>query len=223
MKKILLVAFAIFMFIGCSNDGRFQTVSEDKATLLQKGAEKQYCPVCGMNLPMFYKTNHAADTKHGVRQYCSIHCVVDDHEHEKSDLHNIKVVDTKSLEFIDAQNAYYVVGSDKVGTMSMVSKYAFLEPEDAKEFMAANGGQMMNFKEAYALAKGDFENDMQMIKDKKGMAKFMGRVLYFANCESIDTTFPTTFEAKKYILENKKCSTDDEQKLHAISIYLTHE
>ena len=225
MKKFLLIGLVATLFIGCSGskDRRFQTVSNEDAVLLQKGEEKSYCKMCGMHLPTFYKTNHAADTKNGVKQYCSIHCAVDDHEHHHSDLHNIKVVDTNSLEFIKADSAIYVVGSSKKGTMSMVSKYAFSNEDDAKAFMTENGGQIMNFKEAYELAKADFDQDMSMINDKKGMARFMGRVLYFANCDSIEQTFTSTIEAKSYILENKKCSTDDEQKLHAISIYLTQE
>ncbi len=38
----------------------FQAVPKGKATLLQEGKAKAFCPECGMTLPMFYKTNHVA-------------------------------------------------------------------------------------------------------------------------------------------------------------------
>ena len=37
-----------------------------------------YCSVCGMTLPMFYRTNHAADHDHIHDQYCSITCMIED-------------------------------------------------------------------------------------------------------------------------------------------------
>ncbi|MGC9350642.1 MAG: nitrous oxide reductase accessory protein NosL, partial [Sulfurovum sp.] len=78
-----------------------------------------YCIVCGMHLPTFYKTNHAATTKDNhIRQYCSLHCFVYDNEINEKDLYDVKVVDVTSLKFISAQSAYYVVGSMKEGTMT---------------------------------------------------------------------------------------------------------
>jgi hypothetical protein len=110
-----------------------------------------------MNLPKYYKTNHVAHTKDGTKQYCSIHCVVEDHEHNKSDLKDIKVVAVDTLEFIDAKKAHYVVGSSKKGTMSGVSKYAFDDEKKAREFIKEYGGTLANFYEAYNEAKKDFK------------------------------------------------------------------
>jgi len=86
--KTLVLLFTTLLFIGCANKStdiksgmmnktRFQSVPMDKATILKK---ENSCAICGMKLPMFYKTNHAADTKDGTKQYCSIHCVVHDNE-----------------------------------------------------------------------------------------------------------------------------------------------
>jgi len=136
---------------------RFQSVPKAKAKLVQKGPHKSSCAICGMNLPTFYKTNHAATLKDGSkRQYCSLHCVVHDNEINKTDLINLTVVDAKTLKFIPALHAYYVVGSNKPATMSRTSKYAFAKASDAKAFAKANGGKVMKFYDAYAVATKDF-------------------------------------------------------------------
>ena len=166
-STILLLSLSLTLFFsGCAEDStavkptvnkvRFQTVSAKQAQLLQSGKEKESCAICGMHLPTFYKTNHVADTKDGVKQYCSLHCVVHENELNKTDLRNLRVVDTNSLKFIDALKAYYVVGSSKKGTMSRVSKYAFAKKSEAEAFAKANGGKVMPFYDAYDVAKKDF-------------------------------------------------------------------
>ena len=170
MKNMILfvTVAALFLMAGCAKDAssvqkkihkvRFQSVSADKALLLQSGKHKESCAICGMHLPTFYKTNHVADTKEGTKQYCSLHCVVHDNEINKTDLKNLRVVDTNSLKMIDALLAYYVVGSSKAGTMSRVSKYAFAKRDEAEAFAKAFGGKVMKFYDAYDVAKKDFSN-----------------------------------------------------------------
>jgi nitrous oxide reductase accessory protein NosL len=164
--RTLLVGFILaFFFAGCvqstpsatakMNRSKFQTVPVQQAMLLQKSDS---CAICGMHLPTFYKTNHAADTKDGIKQYCSLHCVVKDNEFNKTDLKNLKVVDTDSLKFISALDAFYVVGSKKSGTMSMVSKYAFSTKAKAEAFAKEFGGKVMKFYDAYKEATKDFTN-----------------------------------------------------------------
>jgi len=135
----------------------FQSVPFQKATLLQAGENKTSGVVCGMNLPKFYKTNHSALLNGKIRQYCSLHCVADDLL-KKLPLTNIQVVDVKSLQFIDATKAFYVVGSKQSGTMSMKSKYAFKEKNEALSFSKKYGGEIMNFQEALEIAKKDFQH-----------------------------------------------------------------
>ena len=55
-KLFLLMGFVGALFAA---DMMFQSVEADKATLLQKGSAKEYCPNCGMHLPKYYKTSHA--------------------------------------------------------------------------------------------------------------------------------------------------------------------
>lgn len=187
MLKLLFISLSIFLLSGCATlqntpqvkksvnsvknvkkvksvkkvkvkqHQMFQTVAKKDAILLQKGKAKEHCAVCGMNLVMFYKTNHAATDSNGtVRQYCSLHCLTNDLRHG-AELQNPKVVDVSSLKFIPVQEAYYVVGSKKHGTMSHVSKYAFKSLADAKKFQAKNGGDIVDFYSAWQLAKKDFK------------------------------------------------------------------
>lgn len=135
----------------------FQTVKAEDAVLLQRGKNKISGAVCGMNLPMFYKTNHSATLDSKVKQYCSIRCLTEDLHVKKLPLKNIQVVDVKSLKFIDAKKAFYVVGSKKKGTMSGVSKYAFLKEKNAREFSKKYGGNILNFNDALEFAKKDFK------------------------------------------------------------------
>jgi len=134
----------------------FQSVNQEEAMLVQE-KDKTSCARCGMNLIMFYKTNHCAIYDGKNYQYCSLHCF-EDHLGEGIRVKNPKVVDVASLMFIDVMKAYYVVGSKKRATMSKVSKYAFLNESDAKEFQAQNGGEIMDFYKALEVAREDFRH-----------------------------------------------------------------
>jgi nitrous oxide reductase accessory protein NosL len=152
MKKLI---FALFLLVTASWAFMFQSVPESKAKLLQSGKEARYCSNCGMDLVMFYKTSHAAKVNGKQKQFCSMHCLAEviQSGHKVSD---IKVVDAKTLKWIDAKKAYYVVGSSVKGTMSKTSKYAFKNISDAKEFQHLKGGKIMNFEQALEVAKKDF-------------------------------------------------------------------
>ena len=147
---------------------RFQSVDPSKAVLLEKGEYNTSCSVCGMHLPTFYKTNHAIIFKDGnAMQFCSIHCLVETLEYrlsadEKAAITAIKAVDALSTEMIDAETAYYVIGSKKPGTMTMVSKYAFAKKADAETFAKEFGGEVTDYDHAYAKSKEDFASRKMM-------------------------------------------------------------
>ena len=197
----------------------FQSVPADKATILQTGDTKMFCPECGMTLPMFYKTNHTATVDGKVKQYCSIHCVVEDAK-KGSKLTNIKVVDVNSLKFIDADKALYVVGSSKKGTMTMTSKYAFASKVNAEAFAKENGGKVVQYAEAYKAAEADFDKDAAMIAKKQGMMAQKGEMMYGKMCQKTDKKFATTAEAKAFIVENKLCKDLNPKQLQAVGLYL---
>ena len=152
MKKALLL---VTLLTTLASAFMFQSVPPSKAKILQSGKEARYCSNCGMDLVMFYRTNHAAKVNGKLKQYCSLHCLAEV-INSGAKVSDIKVVDAKSLKWIDAKKAYYVVGSKVKGTMSRISKYAFANISDAKEFQHLKGGKIMDFQQALEVAKKDF-------------------------------------------------------------------
>ncbi len=164
MYKRTILVLVILLFIGCSSQkdivgkaaGMFQSVNKEEAILLQDGVDKNFCPRCGMDLIKYYKTSHSATYNGKTYQYCSLHCL-EDHLGDGVELKNPTVVDVESLKFIDATKAYYVVGSRVRGTMSKISKYAFLNKDKAQKFQAEFGGEIMDFNKALDITKQDFK------------------------------------------------------------------
>lgn len=197
----------------------FQSVPKGKAILLQEGEAKPFCPECGMTLPMFFKTNHAAKVNGKMKQYCSLHCVVEDSK-KGSKLTNIKVIDVTTLKFIDVSKAYYVVGSSKKGTMSMVSKYAFANKADALTFSKENAGEVIDYTNAYKIAQDDFSKDDKMISKKQEMMTQKGETIYAKMCQKTDKKFETVAEAKTFIVQNKLCKDLNIKQMQAVGLYL---
>ncbi|WP_373004999.1 nitrous oxide reductase accessory protein NosL [Sulfurimonas sp.] len=198
----------------------FQSVDMNKATIMQGGKAKMFCPSCGMNLPMFYKTNHAASNGDHVEQYCSLHCLAETNMKNNGSLKNIVVVDVKSLEFIDARTASYVVGSSKKGTMTMKSKYAFAKKKDAEKFAEKFGGKVENFENTYKIASKSLKKEMKMIAEKQAMMAKKGEMMYNKMCKKTDLKFNSTAEAKAFVMSSKICGDMKGKKLQAVGIYL---
>jgi nitrous oxide reductase accessory protein NosL len=227
MKKLLVSIFILSSLVYASGMGdskkhkmMFQSVPMDKASILQDGKSKMYCPVCGMTLPMFYKTNHAATHKGHTKQYCSMHCLAEDKIKNGFDAKDMKVVDAKTYKFIDVNKATYVVGSSKKGTMTMISKYAFLDLKDAQKFARENGGKIMGFKEAYKTSADSLEKDMKMVEKKQSKMSEKGKMIYNKMCKKTDKKFTSTADAKTFVKSSKICGDMHGKKLQAVGIYL---
>lgn len=226
MKKIVFALVALAMvssnsfaeMAGKKMPTRFQAVSMDKAEILQEGDAKMYCPRCGMTLPMFYKTNHAAKVGDKTEQYCSIHCLAKTMKDGK--VSDIKVVDNITLKFIDASKATYVVGSSKAGTMSKTSKYAFSNKADAEAFAKEFGGKIMNFDDTLASVKGTLHKECSMIHKKQAKMAQKGEMMYNKMCKPIEAKFNSIAEAKSYLSAEKPCGDIKGKQLQAIGIYL---
>jgi len=222
MKKLLvfMVVLSSVLFAKMGMMKMYQSVPMDKATILQKGDAKMFCPKCGMTLPMFYKTNHAAtDEKGVVKQYCSIHCLAEDAlEHNLKDM---KVVDNSTLKFIPVEEAYYVVGSKKKGTMTMVSKYAFGTKEAAEAFAKQNGGKIMKFDQVFKMVQDNLKKESAMIAKKQHKMAGMGKMIYAKMCKGDDKRFSTPAEAKAYIKKSGICGDLKGKKLQAVGLYLS--
>ncbi len=202
----------------------FQSVDASKATLLQKSETKMFCPTCGMHLPMFYKTNHAAKINGVDQQFCSVHCLADEMENKNVPLTDIRVVDTTSLKFIDASKATYVVGSSVKGTMTMVSKYAFASEADAKAFAAKNGGKLLDFKAMYAVVAKALPKESMMIGKKQAKMAQKGKMMVAKMCDAskIKPAFSVA-QAKTQIIKSKACKNINGKQLQAIGLYIANK
>ena len=227
MKKlfILLVSLAVVcVTTSAANQKKamknFRAVPMQKAQMLQGGKGKAYCPVCGMTLPMFYKTNHVAKVDGKTRQYCSVHCMHQEAMTNGKEVVDPKVVETNTLKFISSEDAFYVVGSKKPGTMSPVSKYAFETKESAEKFAAKFGGKIMSYAEVSKTVKGGMKKAIGMIKKKQAKNAKMGAKIYKKMCKPTDKRFATAGEAKTYLKEHKLCGKLKGKPFQQIGLFL---
>jgi predicted RNA-binding Zn-ribbon protein involved in translation (DUF1610 family) len=234
MKKIVLLLAAMVMVSsngfseemhqemqasGKKMPSSFQAVSANKAVILQEGESKMFCPKCGMTLPMYYRTNHAADVDGKTTQFCSIHCLAEAMA-DGAKVTKVKVVDKTTLEFIDVISSWYVVGSSKPGTMSMTSKYAFGKKSDAEKFAKEFGGKVMTYYTVLDSVKSTLAQESDMIKKRQAMVAQNGEMMYNSMCTPIDVNFTSTAEAKAYLMNEKPCGDLQRKELHAIGNYL---
>ncbi len=211
MRRILIVFLLIFSI---SNAKIFQTVGVDKGIFIQNGDSKYYCSNCGKLLPKYYKTNHT----HKNKQYCSLYCLVE--TIGTNTPNDVSVADVKTLKFIDARSAFYVVGSKKRGTMSTKSKYAFSSEKDALKFQKKYKGSILNFQEAYSIAGMDFKNDLRMITIKKEKKIYKtGKKLYTEKCNKVDLISFNNISDLKVRLK-KECKIEKDKNIQMIATYL---
>ncbi len=218
MIKKLLLLVVVCLSLTQANEP-FSKMATDKPILVQDGAKKQWCSICGMSLKMFYKTSHAVDKN----QFCSIRCLVVDMKDNNISLDNIKVVDAKTEKLIPAKDAFYVVGSDVMGTMSKVSKLAFAKKEDAQEFIKTHGGEIVSFDKALAMAKESLDSDVAMVMKKKQKKMYpMGKKLFEAKCQQdINLSkYNQINELKSAIKKDKLCKELKGKRFQAVALYL---
>ena len=231
MKKLIVALFAIVSMVtilsaeGMGHHGmkmpkNYRMVPMNQAQILQEGEAKMFCPKCGMTLPMFYRTNHAAKVDGKMEQFCSIHCLVEEIKAGKK-VEDIQVVDNNTLKFIPAKDAWYVVGSKKPATMSKVSKYAFGTKESAEKFAKEFGGKVMSFDETLKMAEDAYDKEAQMIAQRQAMMAKKGEQIFKMKCKPIDKKFATAAEAKSYIKTNNVCEGLKGKALQAVGLYLS--
>ena len=140
--------------------------------------EQKYCPLCSMNLKMFWKTSHWLTFSDGTRTgYCSIHCASIVYKKRASDIDRWEVADYDTKKIINAYKAHFLIGSDLPGTMTPVSKLAFASLDVAKRYQQKNGGKIGTFDDALKRALEGLGEDMAMIKKKVAKMSAMGKKL----------------------------------------------
>ena len=223
MRKIVLsILFVVLSLSAVGMKSDYRAVPMKKATLLKHGKDKMFCSICGMTLPMFYKTNHASKHDGADDQYCSITCLIEDMVANGKKMSDFRVVDNTTLKFISSSKAYFIVGSKKPGTMSMISKYAFGTKEAALVFQKENGGKIMRFTELVEMVKAKHHKEMMMIKKKQAKMIKMGKMIVEKLCQPISKHFSNPAQAKTYVKQSGVCGNIKGKKLQAIGLYLSH-
>ncbi|MDD5373159.1 MAG: nitrous oxide reductase accessory protein NosL [Sulfurimonas sp.] len=224
MKFILMLAVALFLTVLSLYAESFTKSATIKPELVQIGSQKEWCPVCGMNIEAFYKTSHTSKIhNHKDRQYCSMRCLAVDMQEHEINIDSIKVVDVATQKLINAKSAYYIVGSDVQGTMSKVSKLAFGDKEAAEDFNMEHGGKIVDFKTALKMAQDSLASDVEMVQNKKNKQVYpMGKKVFEKNCKNnIDiNAYLEINELKAGIREKQFCGDLNEPELQALSLYL---
>ncbi len=224
MKKLLLVLVALSVMLVAGDMKKpmknFRMVTMDKAQIVQSGKAKMFCPKCGMTLPMFYRTNHAAKFDGKTYQYCSIHCMLEDALERGVEPTDPMVVDNSTLKFISVNDAYYVVGSKKPATMSMVSKYAFGTKKAAQDFAKKFGGKVMRYPEVAALVEKNMKKEIAGIHKRQAKMAKMGAKIYKKMCKPTDKRFKTAAEAKVFMKSTKLCGNIKGKQCQAVALFL---
>lgn len=142
------------------------------------GAEQQYCPLCSMNLKMYWKTSHWLTFSDGTRMgYCSIHCASEVYQKRATEVDRWEVADYDTGGLIDARKAVFLIGSDLPGTMTAVSKPAFASPDTAKAYQKKHGGSVGTLDDALKKAFEGRGEDMALIKGRMAKMAEMGKDL----------------------------------------------
>lgn len=108
------------------------------------------CQLCGMDRTAFAHSRMLIIYADGATMgACSLHCAAEElQENRAKPLRSLLVADYRTKELIDAKTATWVVGGRKPGVMTALAKWAFAGAEDARKFMADNGGMINSFAQA---------------------------------------------------------------------------
>lgn len=126
------------------------------------------CPNCGMVRPMWARTWFTFENAEGKSQACSFHCLADMALKSGEDPQNVQValyLDPKKM--ISAKEAFFVVGSKAIGTMTMNSKIALPSKAEAEKFVASCGGKVVGYEEALTIAKAGIAKENPMLQKKR--------------------------------------------------------
>jgi nitrous oxide reductase accessory protein NosL len=125
----------------------------------KKYTQKERCDNCGMDRNKWARTRHEFETSKGKFYTCSIHCVAAMDIKLKEESKNVKAAEYLYPErMLDAEKAFYVIGSTAPGTMTPKSKIAFSSKDEAEKFAKRYGGVVGIFKDAMSEAYKEIHN-----------------------------------------------------------------
>lgn len=169
--SVSLAVLALVVVVSCMHAGNGEKAAWDVDKWDQK-----WCPLCGMDLDVYHSTCHRLFYNDGrIVGYCSIHCAAKDYRKYKEQVAKMDVADFSTGEFIPAEGAHYLVGSDLPGVMSVVSKKAFASLDKAKKFQKEHGGDILSFRETLDIVYAGLDKDQQMLMKKMSAMEVMGK------------------------------------------------
>lgn len=138
MKKIVVCAL-LCLFVAATFAGARDVVESPRS-----------CKACGMDRTVFAHSRmlilYADGTSVGV---CSLHCAAEERQlNQEKQIRALMVADYGTKELLDAGRATWVVGGKQPGVMTAQAKWAFARAEDARSFMAENGGRVNSLEQA---------------------------------------------------------------------------
>ena len=120
----------------------------------EKYTDHKRCVNCGMDRNKWARTRHEFKTTKGTFYTCAIACVAVMGLKLKEEPRDVKVAEyLRPMKMLNADEAFYVMGSTARGTMTSVSKIAFSDKKEAVAFAATYGGRVVRFKDALAAAR----------------------------------------------------------------------
>ncbi|MBU3949546.1 MAG: nitrous oxide reductase accessory protein NosL [Proteobacteria bacterium] len=136
----------------------------------------QSCKYCGMDRDKFAHSRIFIEYDYGTTEgTCSLRCAaIDFAVNIDKEPKTIWVGDYNTKNLIDAEKAFWVIGGSRSGVMTKRAKWAFLNEEDAKEFVKEYGGKSATFDEAIKASYEDMYQDTKMVRKMrklKGMIK----------------------------------------------------
>lgn len=136
-------------------------------------AKYKTCKYCGMDREKFAHSRMLIEYEDGsLVGTCSIHCAAIDLATSIDKTPKvIWVGDYLSKQLVDGEKAVWVIGGNKIGVMTKNAKWAFGKDEDAKAFIAAEGGNLATFDQAMKAAYEDMYTDTKMIREKRKAMK----------------------------------------------------
>ncbi len=92
---------------------------------------------------------------------CCLHCTASAmHESHGRKVASVKVANFKTGKLVDVKTAVWVIGCKNEGVLSSVAQLAFVNNQEAQEFVKRNGGKVATFEQALILAKMNSTMDM---------------------------------------------------------------
>lgn len=136
-------------------------------------ADDDSCIHCGMLKAKFGHSwvviEHEGGTVEGV---CSVHCAaIDMALHTDKPVKKITVADYNTKQQINVDQAYWVIGGDKMGVMTARAKWAFATKDAADIFIKEHGGKPATYDDVMSAAFADMQTDTLMIQKKRQKMK----------------------------------------------------